>query len=386
MQYYHVIIILTVLSMLVMLGQLETSDILEGSARRGFRITFILVIVTALSECAGVLMDHSPDILRIPHALVKAMELSLTPILIVTWVFILGGWKMLKPAVPFVFLHAVLEFASIGTGWVFYIDEVNVYTHGPIYPLYYVVLAAAIVYLFYAIYRFSMQYQTRNTFSLFLIAIFLLIGVSAHIIFSSIRVDWITAAMAFMMFYSFYMELTLKMDRLTGLMNRRSYERRLERIKDEETVIMFDVDNFKQVNDKFGHAIGDKALKFVADCILQIYGRRGMCYRIGGDEFCVILKKGQAEVPITAEEEAEIPEDYKLEGFQESTPALRHMNYRFDELIRKIRENTEYMPDVSLGYYRFDADVPSSEAVARADALMYANKKRRKERAAKMNQ
>ena len=51
----------------------------------------------------------------------------------------------------------------------------------------------------------------------------------------------------------------------------------LEHVKDEETVIMFDVDSFKQVNDKFGHAICDKALKYAVITSLEINEKRGKC-------------------------------------------------------------------------------------------------------------
>ncbi len=378
MQYYSVIIILTVLAMLVMLGQLGTSDIIEGNVRRGFRITFLLIIVTALMEWAGVMLDGTPDVFCIPHAIVKAVELSLTPLIMVMWVYILGGWDRAKYAVPAVIIHGVLEVISLFGGWIFYIADGNIYTHGPLYVLYYIAWVGAVIFLFFEIYRFSTRYQVKNSFNLILIAVFLMVGISFHIIRSAIRVDWLAAAMAFMMFYSFYMELALKMDSTTGLMNRRSYESRLASLKKDETVVMFDVDDFKIVNDVFGHKSGDEALKLVADCIMGIYGKRGLCYRIGGDEFAVVMKKGQAETAISPEEEASIPEDYKLEGFQESTPVLRHMNFCFDERIRELRKTKEFMPDVSLGYYRAGEDMTAADTAAMADALMYANKRRRK--------
>ena len=60
-------------------------------------------------------------------------------------------------------------------------------------------------------------------------------------------------------------------------------------------LIVFDVDNFKQVNDCYGHLQGDACLAAIAACLKKAYARCGYCYRIGGDEFCVLLKNTARE-------------------------------------------------------------------------------------------
>lgn len=54
---------------------------------------------------------------------------------------------------------------------------------------------------------------------------------------------------------------------------------------------MFDVNNFKSINDTFGHNSGDMCLKSVASAIRKVYHKSGLCYRVGGDEFCVIIDR-----------------------------------------------------------------------------------------------
>ena len=58
---------------------------------------------------------------------------------------------------------------------------------------------------------------------------------------------------------------------------------------------MFDVDNFKQINDHYGHVQGDVCLAEIAECIKKVYANDGYCYRTGGDEFCVLLKNSEKE-------------------------------------------------------------------------------------------
>ncbi|WP_114811559.1 sensor domain-containing diguanylate cyclase [Paraburkholderia kururiensis] len=91
-------------------------------------------------------------------------------------------------------------------------------------------------------------------------------------------------------------ELT-QTDSLTGLKNRRALDdvlenewERLQRNDSSLSVLYVDADHFKQYNDKYGHAEGDKALKHLAACIARRVRRRGDCAaRYGGEEFVVVL-------------------------------------------------------------------------------------------------
>ncbi|HHN74650.1 MAG TPA: GGDEF domain-containing protein [Acidobacteria bacterium] len=85
-------------------------------------------------------------------------------------------------------------------------------------------------------------------------------------------------------------------DPLTGLFNRRAFEAFIERESQGAqrsgrslTLIMIDLDEFKPVNDRFGHPAGDALLKGVAEVLLSNLRRSDIVARIGGDEFAVLL-------------------------------------------------------------------------------------------------
>ncbi|MFC4071287.1 GGDEF domain-containing protein [Actinoplanes subglobosus] len=85
-------------------------------------------------------------------------------------------------------------------------------------------------------------------------------------------------------------------DALTGAANRRAFDSELgravaaARADDPVALIMIDVDHFKTINDTWGHAVGDLALRTVADSLREAAeGRRHMVARLGGDEFAVLL-------------------------------------------------------------------------------------------------
>ena len=78
-------------------------------------------------------------------------------------------------------------------------------------------------------------------------------------------------------------------DLLTDLPNRRMLNRALGRLSAEDTVIMLDLDHFKQVNDNFGHAAGDEVLRVFGRVLRGTVRGRDMVGRLGGDEFLIVL-------------------------------------------------------------------------------------------------
>ncbi|MDV2114837.1 sensor domain-containing diguanylate cyclase [Alcaligenes faecalis] len=81
-------------------------------------------------------------------------------------------------------------------------------------------------------------------------------------------------------------------DPLTGTMNRRGLDAALEEMTEAEqsvAVVMIDIDHFKTVNDRFGHAAGDEVLKAIAELIMAQVRREDVVARLGGEEFVLVL-------------------------------------------------------------------------------------------------
>jgi diguanylate cyclase (GGDEF)-like protein len=87
-------------------------------------------------------------------------------------------------------------------------------------------------------------------------------------------------------------------DQLTGLLNKKSFEELVTGALDTDTadtelrfaLILMDVDNFKGINDSLGHAIGDEVLAGVGKLLRESFRECDLAGRIGGDEFCVLMK------------------------------------------------------------------------------------------------
>ncbi|GGB54782.1 bifunctional diguanylate cyclase/phosphodiesterase [Roseibium aquae] len=91
-------------------------------------------------------------------------------------------------------------------------------------------------------------------------------------------------------------------DTLTGLRNRHDLKRELDRLIHEVeplsqkvAVVFFDLDQFKSVNDSFGHSIGDEVLRIVAERIRLLVREEDLMVRFGGDEFIIVIKDKRAD-------------------------------------------------------------------------------------------
>jgi len=97
-------------------------------------------------------------------------------------------------------------------------------------------------------------------------------------------------------------------DPLTGLANRTLFDRVLDRelfrVKERGgavCVLELDIDHFKRVNDTYGHPMGDRVLRQLADLLHVGLRRADLPARVGGEEFAVVLTQGEAKPEVVAE-------------------------------------------------------------------------------------
>ena len=152
-------------------------------------------------------------------------------------------------------------------------------------------------------------------------------------------------------------------DPLVPVLNRRGFMRELERnlayaarYGTTGSLIYCDLDGFKRINDAFGHAAGDAALRFVANILVQNVRRSDIVGRLGGDEFALVLHRAAPE-----HAEAKAKELCDL-------VAREPMSYK-DEAIDLA---------MSAGVAMFARGDQAADVLERADAAMYASKQSRR--------
>src|SRR5215469_3540079 len=146
------------------------------------------------------------------------------------------------------------------------------------------------------------------------------------------------------------------LDQLTGLYNRRSGEQRLAEEMSRAvrhcrplTVLLIDVDNLKQINDRLGHAAGDLLLKQFAERLQRAIRGSDLAVRLGGDEFMVLLPECRSE-------------------------EVRHVLARVEGL--EVEYSGERIPcQFSRGWTDYNPGESQQELLKRADDALYANKR-----------
>lgn len=210
-----------------------------------------------------------------------------------------------------------------------------------------IVLAAAVGLELYAYYARLSNMQIFGMFGL--LAYIIILGMEAA--------SEASEKIAEMRKAEIYKELAEK-DMLTKCYNRNAYSEDIQKKfhGDNIFVVMFDLNNLKTCNDTLGYMEGDRYLTDSADVIKKIFQDYGKVYRIGGDEFCIIMED-------TSEDE-------------------------ICALIRKLMQEEEAYNgqsqrihmQIASGYARYDAekDADLDKTRSRADELMYENKRQLK--------
>ena len=144
-------------------------------------------------------------------------------------------------------------------------------------------------------------------------------------------------------------------DALTGVFNRSVFEKLRTRFAEHENALLIiDVDRFKQINDRYGHDVGDRALCYVAALLQENFRAEDYICRIGGDEFVVIMVHAASSLRGLVEEK------------------IRRINER-------LQTPEDGMPPISLsvGVAFSDRSNPTDDIFKDADTALYRTKKAR---------
>lgn len=96
-----------------------------------------------------------------------------------------------------------------------------------------------------------------------------------------------------------------KIDHMTGLYNREAFFEMMRNVRsrmDAGALLLIDADHFKSINDKYGHTVGDRALKLIAFALQNVTRKGDLVGRVGGEEFCVYLPNASRAAAISVGE------------------------------------------------------------------------------------
>ena len=243
-------------------------------------------------------------------------------------------------------------------GCLFTIDSMNIYSRG---PCLYMILFISYFYLLYAFINICRNKKLLNSRDYYSLLVFILppiLGSLVQVVFYEINFTWLAMAVSIFIIFMNIQNKELSLDALTGLYNQRKLniylDSTLDRRKDNILGgIMIDLDDFKLINDSFGHRQGDQALVHVADILRSSFRKEDFLARYGGDEFLIVLSLKKAS--------------------------------EIDDIVKRLKTNVEnfnreniapYDLSLSIGYDVFclDGSITSDDFVNRIDNLMYEEK------------
>lgn len=154
-------------------------------------------------------------------------------------------------------------------------------------------------------------------------------------------------------------------DELTGIENFRSFDAAVYRLAEEAdregspiSLLIFDLDHFKEINDRYGHLAGDEVLKKIAEKLRVYFEEKGKVYRYGGEEFTVLL-------PGVGEEEA-------FRMAEEVRQQIADLSLEVTDTIHQEGEKVLIQVTVSIGISTYPTQAANPlELVRNADRAMY---------------
>lgn len=149
-----------------------------------------------------------------------------------------------------------------------------------------------------------------------------------------------------------------RMDSMTGLLNREALFDAMKAARariETGAFLIVDADHFKTINDTYGHAVGDRALKLIAFALQNVTRAGDLVGRIGGEEFCIFLPGGSGETGMRVAQ--------RIRAEVENTPfyASEYQTHRLT---------------VSIGVATAPKSETSSHVMSRADRCLYIAKQR----------
>ncbi|MBE1203903.1 diguanylate cyclase [Aminobacter carboxidus] len=150
-------------------------------------------------------------------------------------------------------------------------------------------------------------------------------------------------------------------DQMTGLLNREAFfekSKQARRKCDSGALLLIDADNFKSINDTFGHLVGDEALKLISNALRAAIREHDLVGRVGGEEFCVFL-------PTTSQDEA--------------AAVAERIRVEVERLAFYPEERHRHRLTVSIGAI-VSAGQPTSQLMRLADRCLYEAKEQGRNR------
>ncbi len=268
--------------------------------------------------------------------------------------------KILLPLLIPTIIIFVLTFLSPVNHWLFYLDTRNVYHRGGGYFVFAFLCYSYLLYTFMQIILNKSRIEKGKFYSLLVFAFPPFVGGILQVMYYGTTILWVCVVISLLIVNINIQNSQLFTDYLTGLNNRRQLDNYLaEQIRKMDKAvllagIMIDIDEFKKINDQYGHVIGDQALEKTGNILKNCFRKDDFIARYGGDEFVIF---------------------FEVKNRQDVEKAVDRIR-RNIELFNDA-QHAPYRLSLSIGYDIFDSEsrMTVQQFITHIDSLMYEDKR-----------
>jgi len=351
---------INIVALLILARMICGNHILASKRKRPFFRGIILTILVILAEVGTLIASGGGSSMRNLNLVSNVLGFMITPFIPVILLEIFDSKVLYKrlyllgPAM----LNGIAAILSPRFGLLFRIDADNRYSRGNLFFLFVTVYLIHLLLLVAVTLRKRHGYLYSISWSMFGLTLFVVAGTCIQIIFPQVYASWHCVTLSLFLFYILLSEYDGRFDLLTGLFNRSAFEKDISLLNNRTSfsVIVMDINDFKIINDTYGHEYGDAVLKKVAAIIRESFDHDCSCYRIGGDEFYVLCRNCDLA-------------------------KVDHQLHDMTSRLSRERENNRNLPTVAYGRSISQADTTDIQVMLNAaDAEMYTFKQQQKER------
>lgn len=236
--------------------------------KRPFLIGIILTLVVILSEAGTVFAGNGNFNLRTIHILCNVLGFALAPIIPLVIALIFDG-RLIRNRKLLLFPSLINMIATLLSplfGFVFYVDAYNRYFRGDYFSIFVAACLINFMLLVIATFKVSEKYNYPIMRKLVPLSLFTITGTSIQLANPSAYSSWHCITLSLILYFLLISEFDSSFDPLTGLYNRAALEKATRYLKKAKafSVVALDINDFKRVNDTYGHDYGDTVIKAVA--------------------------------------------------------------------------------------------------------------------------
>ena len=283
---------------------------LKNILNRVYLGTILVVMTLLFVEALTCIINGRPEPFWIPISYGLHMILfSIAPVLASGWYLLIRNFltanhqtsqsqKMIV-IIPVV-LNIILTALTPIFDFYFKIDSNNIYARGDQFFISVIFTYSYLILGLFYIFHHKKNIIMQEFLLLIAFSIFPIIGGIIQWLNYGALLMWSSAAFALIFVYIYLQERLIHLDVLTGTWTRKSFDFYVTKKLKQKHVdpfggIFFDVDNLKIINDKYGHAEGDEAIKEVIDRVRGLITVDEIIARLGGDEFIIISNTNDME-------------------------------------------------------------------------------------------